>query len=129
MNTYFILKQAHAGFAYLTILSFCLRGFLMWVKPEWLKVLPVRILPHIIDTFLLALGIAMLVIADMNPLEYPWLMAKIIALVFYVVLGTIALKRGKTRKARGIAFVLSLMTVLYILMVAKTKLVWPFLLF
>ena len=127
MNTYFILKQAHIGFAYLTILSFSVRGVMMWLKPAWLKFKPVRILPHIIDTCLLGCAIAMLIIAQLNPLDTPWLMAKIIALLFYIVLGTIALKRGKTPKIRGVAFVLSLVCVLYIFWVAKTKLVWPFL--
>jgi uncharacterized membrane protein SirB2 len=34
-----------------------------------------------------------------------WLTAKLILLVVYIVLGTIALKRGRTRKVRLLSFV------------------------
>jgi hypothetical protein len=33
----------------------------------------------------------------MNPLDQPWLLAKIIGLLAYIGLGTVALKRGKTK--------------------------------
>lgn len=127
MTEYFLFKQIHIGFAYLIVCSFCLRGLMMWRRPNWLKRLSVRIVPHIIDTLLLICAIAMLIIAKINPLETPWLLAKTIALLLYIALGTIALKRGKTLKIRTAAFILSLMTLTYIFWVARTKLACPFL--
>ena len=126
MMSYLFLKHAHAGFAYLTASLFTLRGLMMLYKPTWLSSKTMRILPHVIDTLLLGCAVAMLVIADLNPFIVPWLLAKIIALLLYIVLGTIALKRGKTRRGRTVALVLALLTVIYIIAVAKTKLVWPF---
>ena len=126
MMNYLFLKHAHAGFAYLTVTLFALRGLMMLYRPAWLNKRAMRILPHVIDTLLLSCAIGMLIVADLNPFIVPWLLAKIIALLLYIVLGTIALKRGKTRRSRIIALVLALLTVIYIIAVAKTKLVWPF---
>jgi len=50
-----------------------------------------------------------------------WLVAKIVGLLVYIVLGTIALKRGKTRRMRVGAFVAAIATFVYIVMVALTK--------
>ena len=126
MLNYLFLKHAHAGFAYLTVTLFALRGLMMLYRPAWLNHKAIRILPHVIDTLLLTCAIGMLVIAELNPFIVPWLLAKIIALLLYIVLGTIALKRGKTRRSRTVALVLALLTAIYIIAVAKTKLVWPF---
>lgn len=123
---YLALKHAHAGFAYLSILFFFARGGMMLLRPAWLQARPVRILPHVIDTFLLALGVSVAVLMHYSPLSQPWLMAKIIALFFYVGFGTLALRRGRTPAVRATAFAAALGTVMYIVAVAKTKLVWPF---
>ena len=55
------------------------------------------------------------------PFAQGWLTAKLLALVAYVVLGTFALKRARTRRARAIYFILALATVLYIVSVAVTR--------
>jgi hypothetical protein len=62
-----------------------------------------RILPHVIDTALLALGITLVVVGGWPLLQTPWLLAKIAGLLAYVALGTIALKRGRTKQIRSIA--------------------------
>lgn len=81
----------------------------------------VKIAPHIIDTLLLASAISLAVILQLSPLEHPWLLAKIMGLLIYIVLGTVALKRGKTKPIRITAFVLALLTFVYIVNVALTK--------
>jgi uncharacterized membrane protein SirB2 len=50
-----------------------------------------------------------------------WLQIKIAALLVYIVLGTIALKRGKTKRTRSLAFVLALLTFAYVVGVALNK--------
>jgi 1-acyl-sn-glycerol-3-phosphate acyltransferase len=50
-----------------------------------------------------------------------WLWAKVVALIAYVVLGTLALKRGRTRGTRIAAFVAALATFGYIVSVAIAK--------
>jgi len=61
------------------------------------------------------------VIARISPLAHPWLATKIGALVVYIVLGSIALKRGRTRAIRAAASAAALATYAYIVGVALTR--------
>ena len=127
MTPYLILKHAHMGMAYLTITLFAVRGGLMLAdKQSVLAMKPLRILPHVIDTVLLALGVTLVILGGWPILQTPWLLAKITGLLAYVALGTIALKRGRTKQVRSIALLAALLVVGYIVLVAKTKLVLPF---
>lgn len=123
---YLALKHAHAGLGYLTALSFFIRGLLMLAGSPWRSSRLARIAPHVIDTFLLVFGVMLAWQAQFNPLEQPWLMAKIVLLVVYVLLGVWALRRGPTRSQRSIAFVLGLFVVMWIIAIAKTKMVLLF---
>ena len=115
---YMALKHSHITFAALSILFFTLRGYWMLTTPEKLKRRWVRIAPHIIDTLLLVSAIALTITVRQYPLTHNWLTAKLIALIGYIVLGTIALKRGKTKGIRVLAFMLALLCVAYIVWVA-----------
>ena len=115
---YMALKHSHITFAALSILFFTLRGYWMLTTPEKLKRRWVRIAPHIIDTLLLVSAIALTITVSQYPLTRNWVTAKLIALIGYIVLGTIALKRGKTKGIRVLAFMLALLCVAYIVWVA-----------
>ncbi|MBU2964005.1 SirB2 family protein [Amphritea sp. 2_MG-2023] len=115
---YLALKHTHITFAVLSILLFSLRGIWMLTTPEKLQRRWVKIVPHIIDTLLLLSAIALTVTINQYPLTHGWLTAKLIALIAYIVLGTIALKRGKTRNIRILAFIMALACVVYIVWVA-----------
>ena len=126
MSAYSIVKQTHSGFAYLSILLFVIRGFLMLAeKNEVLAMKPLKILPHVIDTVLLGCAVAMLF---MGATAFPgaWLTAKVLGLVAYIGLGVVALKLGKTKAVRGTAFAAALVVVIWVVKVAKTKVVAPF---
>ncbi len=125
MGSYLIIKHAHMGFAYLTALSFALRGGLMLSGSPLLQHKLVRVLPHVVDTLLLACAAALVVLGNW-PLSSPWIVAKIAALIAYIVLGTVALKRGRTLASRQLALIGSFALLFYIFAVAKTKLVLPF---
>lgn len=86
----------------------------------------VKIAPHIIDTTLLASAVSLAILLNMSPSDQNWLLAKIIGLVVYIILGTVALKRGKTKTIRVSAFVLALLTFIYIVKVALAKSALPF---
>ena len=113
-----IIKQIHVVLAILSGCGFALRGYWMLFAPERLRALPVRIAPHVVDTALLATGIAMAVAWRISPIDHPWLAAKLGALVVYIVLGTIALKRGRTRNLRVGALAGALAVFAYIVAVA-----------
>jgi uncharacterized membrane protein SirB2 len=118
---YETLKLIHVGTAILTISGFILRSYWMLTGSSKLQLRAVRILPHIVDTVFLLSGIALIVTLNLPVLSQNWLLVKFVALVAYVVFGTIALGRGKTMRSRATAFVLALATFAYIAGVALSK--------
>ncbi len=117
---YGTIRLVHAGTAGVSLALFVLRAAWMLTSPARLQRRWVKILPHVIDTLLLAsaLWLAWHLAADGVP---AWLAAKVVALVVYIALGTLALKRGRTRGARIAAFVAAIATFGYIAAVAVTK--------
>lgn len=115
------LKFIHVSCAMLSISGFTLRGYWMFTDNRRLRLPLTRILPHILDTLLLASAVGMLVVWQANPLTLPWLSAKIVALLCYIGLGMVAFRFGTTRRQRGLAFGAALLTAAYILLVAFTK--------
>jgi uncharacterized membrane protein SirB2 len=118
------LKLLHAGSALLSISGFALRGYWMLTGNPRLRSRPARVLPHILDTLLLASAIGMLVIWRASPFEFSWLSAKIAALLCYIGLGMVAFRFGKTRPVRVTTFGMALLTAAYIVAVAFTKSPW-----
>lgn len=110
------MKHLHLTFIALSLILFCVRGFWMLKQSNNLHKKWVRIAPHIIDTGLLASAIAMLISYPLLPWQHPWLIAKIVALVLYIFLGTIAFK-----KRNAPAYFAALATFVYIASVAVTK--------
>lgn len=81
----------------------------------------VKIVPHVIDTLLLASAVTMAVMIRQYPFVAPWITAKVLVLIAYIVLGTIALKRGKTKRVRIAAWIAAQLVFLYIVAVALTR--------
>lgn len=92
-----------------------LLGSSMLIK-KWVK-----ILPHVIDTTLLGSALLMLSVLNLSVMENNWLLAKIIALLLYIALGMLALKYGKNKRVRGVAWGAGLLVFMYIVSVALTK--------
>lgn len=119
-SAYAVLKALHVGCAAASIAFFCVRGAWMLAAPERLRRNWVRVLPHVVDTVLLASAIALAVMLRNYPLTHGWLTAKVVGLFAYIALGTIALKRGRTRGIRIAAFAGAIVTFAYIVSVART---------
>lgn len=118
---YLTLKYLHVGAAVLTLTGFVVRGYWMLVESAALQRLWVRVAPHVIDTVFLLSGVGLILELRLPVLNQPWLLTKFGALLAYVLLGTIALKRGRTKQIRAAALVLALLTFLYIVGVALSK--------
>lgn len=125
MNGYLALKHVHMTAVALSGALFLLRGGLMLADSPRLSDRWARILPHVIDTVLLASAIGLVLWSWQIPFVHAWLGAKVVALFVYIGLGTIALKRGRSKAQRGLAFALALLTFAYIVSVALTRQVWP----
>ena len=124
--TYTLVKYLHVGCVVLSGTGFVLRGAWMLQGSPMLAQRWVRVLPHVLDTVLLASAIALAVMLEQYPLVHGWLTAKVLGLIAYIVLGTIALKRGRTRAVRIAAFCGALVVFAYIVAVALTKSVLPY---
>lgn len=119
--TYLLVKHLHVAFVAVSGLGFFLRGLLMMRGSALLRAPLVRVLPHIVDTGLLATAIALAVTSRQYPLAQDWLTAKVIGLLAYIVLGTVALRRGRIRGARIAAWLAALAVFGYIVSVALTR--------
>lgn len=119
------IKHLHVVLAYLTVIGFAARGVLALIDSPIRQQKWIRIAPHVIDTLLLACGIALAVYLSLSPIAHGWLMAKIVALIAYIGFGVMAM-RATSRPLQLVAFAAALATVGYMFRVAYTKLVWPF---
>jgi uncharacterized membrane protein SirB2 len=118
---YFSVKTLHQAAVALSFAGFFARGCGALAGAPWVRSRVAKTLPHIIDTVLLASAITLAWMLRLNPLTTPWLMAKIVALLVYIVLGAIALRPGRSLKARAIAWSAALLSFGYIVSVALTK--------
>jgi uncharacterized membrane protein SirB2 len=118
------LKLVHIAFAALSVALFSLRGAWMLVESPLREARWARVVPHVVDSLLLATGIWLALRIGQYPFVQPWLTAKVFALVAYIILGSIALKRGSTRAIRAAAFVAALAVFAYIVGVARTRHPW-----
>lgn len=112
---YFAIKHLHVTTAVLSILFFIVRAYWSVSGSALLQHRVVKIVPHIVDTILLVCGI---ILASMIGASQPWILAKVIALVFYIGVGTFAIKRGKTPRSRAIAALIAVAIFAYIIGVA-----------
>jgi len=100
---------------------FVLRGIWMLVCPRILLLGWVHVVPHVIDTVLLGSAVAMALMIRQYPFVSGWLTAKLLALLLYIVIGSIALKRGRTLKQRVAAWLAAQAVFFYIVAVALTR--------
>ena len=119
--SYLFIKHLHITLAVVSGSFFLLRGLWMLGESPMLRQRWVRTLPHVVDTLLLASALVLVVWSGQYPFEQNWLTAKVLALVAYIGLGTIALKRGKTPSLRRFALLAALATFAYIVAVALTR--------
>jgi len=118
---YLIAKSLHLACAAISIAGFLARGVLMLRGSAWLESRVLRIAPHVVDTVLLAAALWLLWLLQLSPLANAWIAAKIAALLLYIVLGSVALRRGRSVRVRAAAFVLALASAAYIVAVALTR--------
>lgn len=116
-----MLKTLHVTAAVLSISGYILRGMLMLFESPLLRARVLRIVPHVVDTLLLASAIALAVRIHQYPLVHGWLTAKVLALIAYIVVGAIGLHYGRTKRVRVLAFGAALLIFAYIVGVALTR--------
>lgn len=124
---YLLLKTVHQTAVVMSFIGFAARGLGSLGGAGWVRHRAARTVPHVVDTVLLASAVALAVMSRQYPLVNGWLTAKVAGLLIYIGLGTVALKRGKTRRVRIAAWVAAQAVFFYIVAVALTRqpLPWP----
>ena len=118
---YLWVKYLHVSCVVISISLFVLCGSLQLQFKPWRQWWLLRVAPHIIDSVLLGSALWLAWRSAQYPFVEGWLTAKVLALIAYIVLGTIALKRGKTKGVRAFAMFAALATFAYIVAVALTR--------
>lgn len=123
MQFYLLLKTIHVSAASLSLSLFGLRLYwsvrdIAMLQQRW-----VRIVPHVIDTVLLLAGISLMVLLQAWPQQQPWLAAKLVGLMIYIGLGTVAIKRGRSAGVRLLAGLLAI--AVFVLIVGAARLHSP----
>lgn len=88
---------------------FALRGLGVLAGARWPRSATLRYLSYSIDTVLLTAALMLLTILPAAMFANGWLTLKLVLVVAYVVLGSFALKRGRTPRVRTICFVAALL--------------------
>jgi uncharacterized membrane protein SirB2 len=120
---YAVVKQLHVAAVVVTWTLFLLRGAWMIADSPRLTARWVRVVPHVNDTVLLLAGVYLATLVGLQP----WIVAKLVALVAYVLIGMVAITRGRTKAVRIAAWVAAQCVFLYIVAVALRKSALPLL--
>ena len=119
--TYAALKHLHVATVAISYALFVVRGVWMMRGSPMLQRKWVRVLPHVNDTVLLLAGVSLAVMISQYPFAAGWLTAKVLALIVYIGLGMVAIRRGRTRGVRIAAWIAGQLVFAYIVLVAVTK--------
>lgn len=118
---YYWVKQVHMFSVLVSFTLFLARG--AWVLAG--RSLPrhplLRALPHTVDTVLLTSALWLTTIIQQYPFSHGWLTVKVVLLLVYIVLGSLALRRAPTPAGRAAAFVGAVITFLFLYSVARFR--------
>jgi uncharacterized membrane protein SirB2 len=118
------IKFVHVAAVILSGGLFMLRGMLMLLRSRWTNHPALRWLSYAIDTTLLTAALMLVTILHQYPFVQAWLTAKVLLLVVYIVLGTFALKRGRTRRTQVACYFAALFTFAFIVTIARAHDAW-----
>jgi len=125
MTAYLALKYVHVATVIVSYSLFVVRGAWMLADSPLLGKRWVRIVPHVNDTILLVAAIWLTTIIGQYPGTSAWLTAKVTGLIVYILVGTVAIRRGPTKPIRAAAWVAAQLVFFYIVGVALTRDVIP----
>jgi len=113
------IKAVHIAAVMASGLLFLVRGAAVQLGAAWAMAAPLRYLSYAIDTALLTAALMLATLIHQFPFVQGWLTAKVLLLVVYVVLGSFALKRGRTTRVRTSCWIAALLVYLFIVSIAR----------
>lgn len=115
------MKHLHMTLAFLSVALFTIRFVWVLKNSGQLNKKWVKIAPHVIDTFLLIIGVVMAVKLAINPMEQLWLAEKILAVFAYIFTAYYTLKLAKNNLMRVIGYLGALGWIMLVVRIAMTK--------
>jgi uncharacterized membrane protein SirB2 len=116
-----MLKHLHMTIAAISVALFIYRFVLLMLSSDKLNKKWLKILPHVNDTILLALGVAMAIKFSINPAEQYWFAEKLFAVVAYIFTGYYTLKLARNRWMQIVGFLGAIGWVMLVVRLAITK--------
>ncbi len=120
------IKTLHVVLAVLSVSGFGIRAYWMLVESPMRRRGWVNVAPHLLDTLLLLSGVTLAIGFMVSPVQQSWFAVKLVAIVVYIVAGSVALKRGRTQRARIGALIVAFASVAYVFAVALQREPLPF---
>jgi uncharacterized membrane protein SirB2 len=115
------IKTVHIAAVVCSGSLFLLRGALVQAgKSTWAMVAPLRYLSYGIDTVLLTAALMLLTILPGAMFANGWLATKLVLLVAYVVLGSLALKRARSERGRRACYAGAILAYAWMLTIARS---------
>ena len=118
---YLALRDLHITCVILSGSGFFLRGLWKFLDSPWQHRRWVKIVPHLVDTVLLASATTLAVMSQQYPIEQPWLTAKVVGLFVYIGCGMAAFRFSRSKQSMAVFFFLALAAYAYIVSVAMTR--------
>lgn len=112
------IKQVHIALAITSVALFVARGVGVLAGAAWPMRPAARRGSVMIDSMLLAAGGTLWWLLSLHPARDRWLLVKLVLLVVYIVLGSLALKRAPTRAAKAASFAAALACIAAVALVA-----------
>lgn len=119
------LWTLHVSLVCLSLFLFVWRGICMWRRIPIQSHTWKRSVPDMIDSLLLISGISLAYILSVTPWHDDWLFMKLVGLIVYIVLGIMALREREILWRKRTYFMLALLTAIYMVAVAHSKLIFP----
>ena len=113
------IKHVHVLMALLSGALFALRGIGILAGARWPQSLPLRWTSYAIDTTLLTAAMMLLTNLPWAMFGNGWLGAKLVLLVVYVVLGSLALKRARSVRMRAWCYGAAVLVYLIMIGIAR----------
>jgi uncharacterized membrane protein SirB2 len=118
---YVLVKYVHVVSVILSLTGFFLRGVLMMRDSPLLGARWVKVLPHVNDTLLLVAALSLAAMSGQYPFVVGWVTAKVLGVIAYIILGTLALRDASTRQMRIVCWLASMAVFGWIVSVALTR--------
>ncbi|MDP1735161.1 MAG: SirB2 family protein [Sulfuritalea sp.] len=118
---YALVKYVHLFSVSLSLAGFFLRGLLLMRDSPLMKARWIKVLPHINDTILLAAALSLAVMSDQYPFVAGWVTAKVLGVIAYIILGSLALREGSSPMTRIVCWLAALAVFGWIVSVALTR--------